>query len=57
MTLSQLYVALLAGGAVVLASIAAARAAARLGLPSLLLFLALGVAIGEDGLGLEFDDA
>jgi potassium/hydrogen antiporter len=57
MTLSQLYVALLAGGAVVLASIAAARAAARLGLPSLLLFLALGVAIGEDGLGLEFNDA
>jgi cell volume regulation protein A len=57
MTLSQLYVALLAGGAVVLASIAAASAAARLGLPSLLLFLALGVAIGEDGLGLEFDDA
>jgi len=57
MTLSQLYVALLAGGAVVLASIAAARAAARLGLPSLLLFLALGVGIGEDGLGLEFSDA
>jgi cell volume regulation protein A len=57
MTLSQLYVALLAGGAVVLASIAAASAAARLGLPSLLLFLALGMAIGEDGLGLEFDDA
>ncbi|HLU59087.1 MAG TPA: potassium/proton antiporter [Pseudonocardia sp.] len=57
MTLSQLYVVLLAGGAVVLASIAAARAAARLGLPSLLLFLALGVAIGEDGLGIEFDDA
>ncbi|MCA1671035.1 MAG: cation:proton antiporter, partial [Actinobacteria bacterium] len=27
------------------------------GLPSLLLFLALGVAIGEDGLGLSFDDA
>ncbi|MBC3194297.1 potassium/proton antiporter [Pseudonocardia sp. C8] len=57
MTLAELYVALLAGAAVVLASIGAARAAARLGLPSLLLFLALGVAIGEDGLGLEFDDA
>lgn len=57
MTLTQLYLALLAGGAVMLAGIAAARAAARLGLPSLLLFLALGVAIGEDGLGLDFDDA
>jgi cell volume regulation protein A len=57
MTLSQLYVALLAAAAVMLASIGASRAAARLGLPSLLLFLALGVAIGEDGLGVEFDDA
>jgi potassium/hydrogen antiporter len=57
MTLLQLDLALLAGAAVVLASIGAARTAARFGLPSLLLFLALGVAIGEDGLGLEFDDA
>lgn len=57
MTLAQLYLVLLGGGAVVLASIAAARTADRLGLPSLLLFLALGVAIGEDGLGLQFDDA
>jgi cell volume regulation protein A len=56
-TLSQLYLVLLAGGAVVLASVAAARAATRLGLPSLLLFLALGMAIGEDGLGVEFGDA
>jgi cell volume regulation protein A len=57
MTLAQLNLALLAIGAVVLISVGAARAAARLGLPSLLLFLALGVALGEDGLGIEFDDA
>jgi cell volume regulation protein A len=57
MTLMQLNLALLACGAVVLASVGAARAAARLGLPSLLLFLALGVGLGEDGLGVEFDDA
>lgn len=57
MTLAQLYLVLLAGASVVLGAIAAARAATRLGLPSLLLFLALGVAIGEDGLGLPFDDA
>lgn len=56
MTLLQLNIALLAGAAVVLASIGAARAAARFGLPSLLLFLALGVVIGEDGLGVEFSD-
>ncbi|MFI7451458.1 potassium/proton antiporter [Nonomuraea sp. NPDC049714] len=57
MTLPQLYVVLLAGGLVLLASIAAARTASRLGLPSLLLFLAVGVLIGEDVLGLDFDDA
>jgi cell volume regulation protein A len=57
MTLQQLYLVLLIGGTVLLASIAAARTANRLGLPSLLLFLAVGVIIGEDALGLEFDDA
>ncbi|MFE1024483.1 potassium/proton antiporter [Streptomyces sp. NPDC058818] len=57
MTLPELYLTLLIGGTVLLASIAAARAAHRVGLPSLLLFLAVGVVAGEDGLGLEFDDA
>ncbi|GGO47625.1 K+/H+ antiporter [Streptomyces daqingensis] len=57
MTLQQLYLTLLVGGGVLLASIACARAAGRLGLPSLLLFLAVGVVVGEDGLGLDFDDA
>lgn len=57
MTLSQLYVTLLIAGAVLLASIVAARTAHRVGLPSLLLFLAVGVVAGEDGLGLDFDNA
>ncbi|WP_188197537.1 potassium/proton antiporter [Nonomuraea sp. SYSU D8015] len=57
MSLQQLYVVLLAGGIVLLACIAAARTASRLGLPSLLLFLALGVLLGEDVLGIHFDDA
>ncbi|MGC9497570.1 potassium/proton antiporter [Streptomyces sp. WG7] len=57
MTLPELYLTLLIGGTVLLASIAAARAAHRVGLPSLLLFLAVGVVAGEDGLGLDFDDA
>ncbi|GAA2779096.1 potassium/proton antiporter [Saccharopolyspora taberi] len=57
MSLHQLYLALLAGGLVLLASIIATRMASRAGLPSLLVFLALGVVLGEDGLGIEFDDA
>ncbi|MFC7339929.1 potassium/proton antiporter [Saccharopolyspora griseoalba] len=57
MSLQQLYVTLLAGGSVLLASIVATRVAHRMGLPSLLLFLALGVLLGEDLIGIEFDDA
>jgi cell volume regulation protein A len=57
MSLAQLYTMLLVGGTVLLASIAAARMASRVGLPGLLLFLAVGVVLGEDVLGLEFDDA
>lgn len=57
MTLPQLYLVLLAGGTVLLASIAAARMASRIGLPSLLLFLAVGVVLGEDVIGLDFDNA
>ncbi len=56
MSLQQLYVALLAGGLVLLASIVATRVTSRVGLPSLLLFLAVGVVLGEDGFGIEFDD-
>jgi potassium/hydrogen antiporter len=56
MTMQQLYLALLVGGLVLLASIVATRAASRVGLPSLLLFLGVGVLVGEDGLGLNFDN-
>ncbi|MFD6969601.1 potassium/proton antiporter [Streptomyces sp. NPDC059949] len=57
MTLQQLYLVLLVGGVVLMVSIAAARAAHRIGLPSLLFFLAVGVIAGEDVIGIEFDDA
>jgi cell volume regulation protein A len=56
MTLQQLYLVLLGGGLVLLASIAVTRLGSRIGLPSLLLFLGVGVIIGEDGLGLRFDN-
>ena len=56
MSLDQLYLALLIGGFVLLASIVGTRVATRVGFPSLLLFLLVGVVLGEDGLGVQFDD-
>ncbi|MEO9138442.1 MAG: potassium/proton antiporter [Jatrophihabitans sp.] len=56
MTLQELYIALLVGGVVVLVSIVATRLAAVAGLPSLLIFLGLGVLLGHDVLGLNFDN-
>ncbi|BCJ63354.1 hypothetical protein Prubr_03750 [Polymorphospora rubra] len=53
----NLDVALLIGSAVLLVAVGAVRFSTRLGLPSLLVYLALGVAIGEAGLGIRFDDA
>ncbi|MGY1746199.1 potassium/proton antiporter [Blastococcus sp. SYSU D00695] len=49
-------VALAVGSVVVLVAAVALRVADRLGLPSLLLYLALGVALGESGLGVDFED-
>lgn len=58
MTLHHLYVVMLVAGAVLLASIVGTRVATRVGFPSLLFFLLVGVALGEDGIGgLEFDNA
>jgi potassium/hydrogen antiporter len=49
--------ALLLGAAVLLVAVVAVRLSARAGLPSLLVYLALGVAIGESGLGIQFENA
>ncbi len=49
--------ALLIGAVVLIAAIIAARLGARLGLPALLLFLALGMVLGDSGIGIEFGDA
>jgi cell volume regulation protein A len=45
------------GAAVLLVAVLAVRVSVRLGLPSLLLYLGLGVLIGEAGLGIEFSSA
>ncbi len=54
---SDLGFILLTGASVVLAAIVAARVAQGIGLPGLLLFLGLGLALGEAGLGIRFDNA
>jgi cell volume regulation protein A len=48
---------LLVSAVVVIVAILAARLGARVGLPSLLLFLGLGMVMGDSGLGIRFDDA
>jgi cell volume regulation protein A len=54
--MDQLPVVLGTGGAVLLAAVIAVRVSTRLGLPSLLLYLAIGVIIGEAGFGVRFDN-
>ena len=49
--------ALLVASAVLLVAVAAVRLSTRVGVPSLLVYLALGVLIGEAGLGIQFSDA
>jgi potassium/hydrogen antiporter len=56
MTVERLDHVLLIGAAVLLFAIVAAQLSARSGLPSLLFFLGLGLLLGEDVLGIEFDD-
>lgn len=53
----ELDLALLAGTLILLAAVAAVRVSTRAGLPSLLIYLAIGLVIGEAGIGLDFEDA
>lgn len=54
---ADLNLALLLGAGLLLVAVAAVRVSTRVGLPSLLLYLAMGMAVGEAGLGIPFDDA
>lgn len=53
----QLDTFLLMGSVVTLLAILAVRLSSRAGLPSLLIYLLMGVALGEAGLGIMFEDA
>ncbi|MFE2539390.1 potassium/proton antiporter [Actinacidiphila glaucinigra] len=57
MTVDRLNELLLVCALVLLIAVVAVRLSSRSGLPSLLLYLGIGVAIGQDGLGVAFDNA
>jgi len=56
-SVADLNLVVLAATALLLIAVAAVRLSTRAGLPTLLIYLGLGVSIGEAGLGLEFEDA
>ncbi|WP_435747643.1 potassium/proton antiporter [Nocardioides sp. SYSU DS0663] len=53
----QLDMFLLVGSAVTLLAVLAVRASSGAGLPSLLVYLLMGVLLGESGIGIPFEDA
>ena len=53
----RLELALLLGAGVLLIAVAAVRLSTRLGVPSLLFYLAIGLLLGESGLGIDFENA
>lgn len=57
MTLDDLTRVLLVGSVVMLVAVAAVRLSVRSGLPSLLIYLGIGLVLGNAGLGIQFDSA
>ncbi|MET8676978.1 potassium/proton antiporter [Streptomyces sp. NPDC004647] len=57
MTVHQLNELLLVCSLVLLIAVAAVRVSSRSGLPSLLIYLGIGIAMGQDVIGVRFDDA
>lgn len=57
MDVAELDPILLIGAGVLLAAILAVRLSGKLGLPSLLIYLGMGLALGESGLGIQFENA
>jgi len=55
--LETMYLAILIGAGLVMAAVFTSWFAFRFGAPILLIFLAIGLIAGEDGLGIEFDNS
>ncbi|WP_419995689.1 potassium/proton antiporter [Streptomyces boninensis] len=57
LTVEDLNRLLLISALILLVAVTAVRLASRTGLPSLLLYMGIGIAVGEDGFGYPFSDA
>lgn len=57
LTVDRLNELLLASALVLLVAVAAVRLTSRSGLPTLLIYLGIGMVLGQDGLGVEFSNA
>ncbi|WP_244900363.1 potassium/proton antiporter [Streptomyces nanshensis] len=57
MSVDRLNQLLLLSTLVLLFAVAAVRLSSRSGLPSLLVYLGIGIALGQDGLGVQFDNS
>lgn len=57
MTVGEFDVALLVAAVILLVAVTAVRLTSRLGVPSLLVYVGIGLVLGESGVGLRFDDA
>jgi cell volume regulation protein A len=55
-SLDDLTVALLIGSAVLVVAVAAVRLSLRSGLPSLLIYLGIGLVLGESGFGIQYEN-
>ena len=55
-SLDELTTALLVGSLVLVVSVAAVRLSVRSGLPSLLIYLGIGLVLGESGFGIRYDN-
>ena len=54
--MDPLTLAMLGGSTLLLFSVVASKTSFKIGVPTLIIFLAIGMLVGEDGLGIEFDD-
>lgn len=54
--MDELTLLLLAGSTLLIFSVVASKTSIKIGVPTLIIFLAIGMLVGSDGLGIKFDD-